>query len=63
MTKFTIRKYDGDDELSWAVFKSNDVKGMGNQIFFGEAKPITSGLSRQSASHVRDTLNKKRTKL
>ena len=57
--KYTIRKFDGDDEYSWAVFKMEDVKGMGNQIFYGEAKPIMSGLSRTSAQHERDILNKK----
>jgi len=56
--KFTIRKYDGDDEYSWAVFRTKDVKRMGHQIFYGDAKPLMSGLSRNSAKHYKDQLEK-----
>jgi len=55
--KFTIRKYDGDDIYSWAVFRTEDVKGMGNQIFYGEAKPVVSGLSYHMAKYYRDNRN------
>lgn len=54
--KYTIRKYDGDDIYSWAVFKSQDVKGMGNIIFYGDAKPIMCGLDRHSARCERNNL-------
>jgi|APSaa5957512622_1039677.scaffolds.fasta_scaffold160277_2 hypothetical protein len=49
MPKFAIRKYDGDDTYSYAVFLSNEVKKLGNQIFYGEASPFISGLSRYEA--------------
>jgi len=50
--KYTIKKYDGDDQYSWAVFKSRDVKGKGSIIFYGEAKPVVCGLPRSEASHI-----------
>ncbi len=56
--KWTIRKYDGDDQYSWAVFRMEDVKGLGNQIFYGEATPLVSGESRSCAAHIRDQKNK-----
>ena len=53
-TKFVIRRYDGDDSCSWAVFKLEDVRGMGNQIFYGQATPIVCGLNKMEAkSHKR----------
>lgn len=46
----TIRKFDGDDRLSWAVFKKRDLpKGRKGVIFHGEARPIVSGLGRSEA--------------
>lgn len=56
--KYTIKKFDGDDVYSWAVFKADDVKGMGNQIFYGQARPVVSGESRGCAAAIRDRLNK-----
>ena len=56
--KWTIRKYDGDDQYSWAVFRMKDVKGMGNQIFYGEATPLVCGESRACAAAIRDAKNK-----
>jgi len=50
--KYTIKKYDGDDQYSWAIFKTQNVKGKGNIIFYGEAKPIVCGLPRSEASHI-----------
>ena len=57
--QYVIKKYDGDDQYSWAVFKAADVKGLGNQIFYGDAKPVVSGESRASAAAMRDSLNNK----
>jgi len=57
--KYAIKKFDGDDSCSWAIFNSNDVKGKGSIIFYGEAQPIMCGLSRLSAQSERDRLNKK----
>jgi hypothetical protein len=58
-TKYVVKKYDGDDIYSWAVFKAEDVKGLGNQIFYGDAKPIVCGESKSSATATRDRLNSK----
>jgi len=51
MPKYTTRKYDGDDQFSWAVFKSKDVKGMRGVVFYGQATPIVSGCSRREANY------------
>lgn len=39
---YTIRKFNGDDSLSWAVFRA------------GSSTPIDSGLSHYEAMAVRD---------
>ena len=57
--KLTIKKFDGDDQYSWAVFSAADVKGKRSPIFFGEASPIVCGLSRASAQSYKRTLEKK----
>jgi hypothetical protein len=51
--QFTIRKFDGDSAGSYAVFRKADVKGKGNIIFWGEARPIVCGLTRREAEHYR----------
>ena len=57
--KYVIKKYDGDDMYSWAVFYAKDVKGLRSPIFWGEAEPIICGLSRISAQHERNHLENK----
>jgi hypothetical protein len=57
--KFSIRKFDGDDIYSWAVFYAKDVKGMRGPIFYGQAKPVMCGMSRTEAGYQRDSLEKK----
>lgn len=49
--KFSIKKYNGDDQYSWAVFYAKDVKGMRSPIFYGDATPLISGLSRADAQY------------
>ena len=49
---YTIKKFDGDDSYSWAVFYISDVKGKRSPIFWGEAKPLISGLDKHSARDV-----------
>lgn len=50
--KLTVRKFNGDDEYSWAVFRAKDVKGLGRGVvFYGQATPIVSGCSRREASY------------
>ncbi len=44
--KITIKKYMGDDQYSWAVFR--------------DGKPIMTGLNRRSAQFYRDIEKKKK---
>ena len=49
--KYRVMKYDGDDTYSYAVFKSEDVKGLRSPVFYGEATPIVSGCSKHEADY------------
>lgn len=49
--KLTTRKFNGDDQYSWAVFKSQDIKGIKGTIFYGQAKPLVSGCSKREAEY------------
>ena len=49
--KLTVKKYDGDDIYSYAVFYADEVKGMGSIIFYGDAKPLVSGCAKMEANH------------
>ena len=43
--KLVLRKFNGDDSYSWAVFRKADLpKGHRGIVFLGEARPIVSGL-------------------
>jgi len=54
---YTIRKFNGDDCYSWAVFRKGDLpKGHRGIVFYGEAQPVVSGCSRDEARHYRDRL-------
>ncbi len=54
---YTIRKFNGDDCYSWAVFRKGDLpKGHRGIVFWGEAQPVVSGCSRDEARHYRDRL-------
>lgn len=55
-SRFRILKFNGDDSYSWAVFKSDDVKGMRSPIFYGMATPVVSGLSRSEANYHKSLL-------
>lgn len=48
---FSVRKFDGDDAYSWAVFRSEDVAGRKGPIFYGQATPMVCGCSRAEASY------------
>jgi len=54
--KYTIKKFNGDDQYSWAVFRAEDVKGMRSPIFYGDATPVINGLDRSEARYHRDRL-------
>ena len=58
-SKYRVLKFDGDDMYSWAVFKSEDVKGLRSPVFYGQARPIVSGCSKQEANHHKSLLEKK----
>ena len=57
--RYTIKKFNGDDSYSWAVFRSQDVKGMRSPIFLGEARPVISGLTRADAQYHKRQLEDK----
>ena len=58
--QFTIRKYNGDDQYSWAVFRKNDLpRGHRGVVFYGEGNPpIVSGLSRSEATYYKNSFIK-----
>ena len=56
--KIAIRRHDGDDDYSWAVFEAKDVKGITGVVLYGDAKPIFSGLSKQEAKYHKSELEK-----
>jgi hypothetical protein len=57
--KFVVKKFDGDDQYSYAVFEAKDVKGIKGVVMYGEATPIVCGCTRQQAlSHKRDIENR-----
>ena len=58
-TKYTIKKFNGDDQYSWAVFRAADVRGMRSPIFLGDARPVVSGLSRMDAKYHKSQLEAK----
>ena len=44
MNLYTVRKYNGDDAYSWAVFRKVDIpKGHRGVVFLGQASPIYTG--------------------
>ena len=51
--KFTTRKFDGDSQGSWAVFRKADVKGIRGIVFYGQARPIVCGLTKREADYYR----------
>ena len=59
MNQYTIKKYNGDDQYSWAVFRKADVKGMRSPIFYGDAQPVMSGMDRNEARYQKTRLEAK----
>ena len=49
--KYSVKKFNGDDIYSWAVFRAQDVKGMRSPIFYGQARPVMNGMSRSEAQY------------
>jgi hypothetical protein len=59
-TKYTIRKFDGDDCYSWAVFEKGDLpKGHRGIVFYGQARPAVTGCSRSQANYYKKSLESK----
>ena len=55
--KYVVRKFDGDDAYSWAVFLKDDLpKGHRGIVFYGEARPIVNGCSRNQANSYKKDL-------
>lgn len=63
--KLSVRKFNGDDDYSWAVFRTKDIKGLGRgTIFYGQATPIVAGCSRSEALYYKRNIandNKRKT--
>ena len=57
--KYTIKKFMGDDQYSWAVFRAQDVKGMRSPICDPFISPVMSGLTRSDAQYHKKTLEAK----
>jgi hypothetical protein len=57
--KFTIKKFMGDDQYSWAIFHAADVKGMRSPICDPYIRPAMSGLSRADAQYYKKSLEAK----
>jgi hypothetical protein len=57
--KYSIKKFNGDDQYSWAVFRAQDVKGMRSPIFCGDAEPVINGLDRSEARYHKEYLEKR----
>lgn len=55
-TKYTIKKFNGDSSYDWAVFRAQDVRGMRSPIFYGDARPVMSGLTRSDAQYYKKQL-------
>ena len=58
-TRYTIKKFNGDDSYSWAVFYAADVRGMRSPIFLGDARPIVTGLTKSDAKYHKQQLEAK----
>lgn len=54
--KYSAKKFNGDDQYSWAVFRAADVRGIRSPVMFGQARPVMSGLSRMDASYYKKKL-------
>ena len=54
---YTIKKFNGDDAYSWAVFRKMDLpKGHRGPVFLGEARPLISGLTKVEAQYQKNQL-------
>lgn len=63
--RYMVRRYDGADRYSWAVFRRRDLPAdlrsggiNGRPVLYGETDPVVSGLSRREARAERGRLNR-----
>ena len=52
--RFTIRKYEGDHEYAWAVFRKADIKGIRGIVMAFQAWPVVSGCAKREAEYYRN---------
>ena len=57
--QYVIKKFNGDSSYDWAVFPAHKVKGMRSPIFYGDARPVVSGLTRSEAQYHKKCLEAK----
>ena len=57
--KYSIKKFMGDDQYSWAVFRAQDVRGMRSPICDPFVFPVMSGLTRADAQYHKKSLETK----
>ena len=58
---FTARKFNGDDQYSWGVFRKEDLpRGHRGIVFLGEVQPVVSGMDRTEAQYTARDLESKR---
>lgn len=57
--KLAVRRFEGDDTFSWAVFYANDVNNLRGQIVqYGDAEPILCGVGKQEADRYKTEMEK-----
>ena len=57
--KYRAIKFGGDDQYSWAVFLSKDIKGLRSPVSeLTNVKPFYSGLNRSQATYYKNMLMK-----
>ena len=54
--KYSVKKFNGDDSYSYAVFRAQDVRGIRSPVMWGQARPVVSGLSRGEAANYKKRL-------
>lgn len=59
MSNYVIRKFNGDDAFSWAVFRREAVNTIKGIVELGQARPIISGLNREMAEFYKRKYNGK----
>lgn len=56
--KFATRKFNGDSQYSWAVFRAVDVKRQRGILVWGNAEPIVTGLTKREADYYKQKFEK-----